>query len=60
MDTTLLGKKKKKEKDAKIKYHDSKTEAENILCNAFSLPSMCIRNFSFEMEIFLKIFQFKK
>lgn len=51
MDTTLLGK-KKPEKDAKIKYHDSKTEAENILCNAFSLPSMCIRNFSFEMEYF--------
>lgn len=38
-----------------IKYHDSKTEAENVLSNVFYFPSSCGGNFSFEMDTFLKI-----
>jgi len=38
-----------------IKYHDSETEAENILCNEFYFATICGGNFSFEIDTFLKI-----
>lgn len=50
MDRTLP----QNESDTEIKYHYSKTEAENVQCNAFYFPSIYSGNFSFEMDTFLK------